>query len=295
MPRRTARRQRASRPAESSLDFVEDKDRTVFVAPFAQHAQERSRCRNKSPFTRHGFDDHRGHIRFADVGVRDFLEELERLATQTTRQRARKFSRTQRRFAAYTRPAIKIGKRRTIDFRRKRTESAFVGIRFSRQRHGHVSAAMEGVLETDHRLALGVSTRELDRVLHGFGARVGEKCFLRKIPRCTFVQPLGHCDVTLIGDHIDARVEKLVRLRFGRGDDRWLAMPEIGHPDPAGKIEKSVPVDIGDGRSACLRRHDGRSMERTRRDMFRTIGKNRLAPRSRHRRFEADRRHDELL
>ena len=164
-----------SGPTESGLDLVEDEDRTMFVAPLAQHAQKGRGHGNETPLARHGFDDHRGNVRLADVGMGDFLESFERLTAQTPRQSARQFPRTHRCFAVHTRPAVKIRKRCAVDFRGERTEPAFVGIRFSRERHGHVSAAVKRMLKADHCLTFGVGARKLDRVFHRLSSRVGEK------------------------------------------------------------------------------------------------------------------------
>ena len=83
---------------------------------------------------------------------------------------------------------------------------------------------MEGMLEANHRLALGVSAGKLDRILHRLRPRTSQEGLLGKIPRRPRIEPLGHLHIALVGHHINARVEKFVGLRFHRRDHRWLTM-----------------------------------------------------------------------
>ena len=269
-------------PTEPCLDLVEDKHHTMLVAPLAQHAQERRGRRNESPLARHRLNDHRGNIRLANIRARHFFKLREGFAAQTPRQRTRQFARTNRRRPINPRPPIKIRKRRAINFRRKRTKPAFVGIRLPGQRHRHVRASVERVLEANHRLTLRIRARKLDRVLHRLRPGAGEKRLLGKIPRRPRIEPLGHFDVALVSHHIDARVEKFIRLRLGRRHDGRLAMPEIRHPDPAGKIQERIAVQIRNRRPLRPFRHNRRRMKRSRRHVLGPLRKNRLTPRPGH-------------
>ena len=78
---------------------------------------------------------------------------------------------------------------------------------------------MEGMLEANHRLTLRKGPGKLDRILHRLRPRVGQKCFLGKIPRRPLIEPPRHVHITLVGHHIDARMEKFVGLRLGRRHD----------------------------------------------------------------------------
>ena len=123
----------------------------------------------KSAFAQHRLDDHGRDLVRADLIVHEIFELLEALARNRRRIRAR-------------RPAISIRERRAVDFTRERAQAGFVrGLR--RQRHRHVRAAVKSVIKSDDGLAARVRARDLDRVLDGFGAAVGEKGFLREIVR----------------------------------------------------------------------------------------------------------------
>ena len=211
--------EKRSGPTEARLDLVENQHHAMLIAPFAKHAQKRGRHRDEPALAGHRFDDHRRHIRLADVGLGDFGEPREGLRAQTPRQRTRQLPRTNRRLAVHPRPAVKIRERRAINFRRKRTEPTFVRIRLPGQSHRHIGAPMKGMLETNHRLALSVSAGKLDCIFHRLRPRAGQKRFLGKIPRRPLIEPPRHVHIALVGHHIDARVEKFVGLRLGRRHD----------------------------------------------------------------------------
>ena len=255
----------------------------MLIAPCAKHAQKRGRHRDEPALAGHRFDDHRRHIRLADVGLGDFGEPREGLRAQTPRQRTRQLPRTNRRLAVHPRPAVKIRERSAINFRRKRTEPTFVRIRLPGQSHRHIGAPMKGMLETNHRLALSVSAGKLDCIFHRLRPRAGQKRFLGKIPRRPLIEPPRHVHIALVGHHIDACVEKFIGLRLDRRHDRRFAMPQIRHPDPAGKIQKCIAIHIGDRRPLRPLRDNRRGMKRPRRHVLDPLGKHRPTPRPGHR------------
>ncbi len=86
---------------------------------------------------------------------------------------------------------IRHRKRHVINVAGERTEAHFVRRHFAGQRHRHVGAAMEAAAERDHRGTTRVSTRDLHRVLHGFGAGGDEHGLLRRRARRQRIELLG--------------------------------------------------------------------------------------------------------
>src|SRR2546430_7711190 len=103
---------------------------------------------------------------------------------------------------------------------------------------------MEGIVETNHSGPLCISARDLDRVLHGFGAGINEHGFFWKIPRCERIQFLGNGDVAFIWCNTETDVEKLVDLLSQGGDDAWRSLPHIQTADTAGEINETISVYV---------------------------------------------------
>ena len=68
--------------------------------------------------------------------------------------------------------AVGVRRRRAVHLRGEGAEAVLVGDDFRRQGHGQVGAAVEGVVERDHRRPSGCDTRDLHCVLDRLGARV---------------------------------------------------------------------------------------------------------------------------
>ena len=115
---------------------------------------------------------------------------------------------------------------------------------------------MERALERDHSLPAGVQTRELDCVLDRLGPGVEERAPARAFDRGERAKPFRQLDVGLVSDHGEVGVEKSLSLRVHGLDHPRVAVSDVQDADSAYEIEERVAVDVGDRRSARMRRDD---------------------------------------
>src|SRR3989337_3903870 len=100
---------------------------------------------------------------------------------------------------------------------------------------------MKGPQETDKLSATIMITRQFDRRLDAFGARIGHEGdgILFKggdqIQLLTQFDPLG---MVVISRNMD----KFFCLLLDSPHDLWMAVPRGSHCDPGGKIQEPVPV-----------------------------------------------------
>ena len=109
---------------------------------------------------------------------------------------------------------------------------------------------MEAALERDHRRALRVRARELDRVLDRLRAGVEERRLRRPGDRRPLEQPLGELDVGLVRDDREVGVREALELLLRRGDDLRVRVADVQAADAAGEVDERVAVDVGEQRAA---------------------------------------------
>ena len=126
---------------------------------------------------------------------------------------------------------------------------------------------MVGVGEGDHALPAGEGPGEFDSVLDRLGTGVGEERLGWPRAGHPGVEPFGHADIALVGDHVDACMDEPIERPADGRDDGGLAMAQIGDTDPGGEVEQLVAINVGDHRALGLGRHDRRDVEGTVRDL----------------------------
>ena len=105
-------------------------------------------------------------------------------------------------------------------------------------------AAVKSAGERDDRGALRRVTRDLDRVLDGFGARGQENGFLRRRSRRELVQRFGQRDVTFVRRDLETAVRDFLELRGHRGFHMRMHVPGVDHGDAAGEVHVAAAFDI---------------------------------------------------
>src|SRR5260370_36865466 len=103
-------------------------------------------------------------------------------------------------------PTIRIGERYAIDVAGKRLKAGLVWMRFAGERHGQQRSAMERILKANYRGTPGISTRDLDGVLHRLGTGVDAESFLGRFARRQRVQFFRESDVAFVRSHGTAQL-----------------------------------------------------------------------------------------
>ncbi len=166
-----------------------------------------------------------------------------------------------RRILQRIRAAIAIRVWNPIYLGRKRLEAGLIWMRLAGHRHRHVGSAVKRVFKGNDRGAARVGARDLHRIFGGFGARVHEQCFLWAFDWDDRIQPLANGDVALIRQHVEAGVEKAIKLTANCVDDGGSAVPGIEAANASRKIDQTVAVYVFDDRAFRLRNKDRRGME----------------------------------
>ncbi len=140
--------------------------------------------------------------------------------------------------------AVEVGIGQAVDLGGEGSEAELVGLDLAGHRHAEERAAVEGVLEDQHRLAAGRPAGDLHRVLDRLDAAVGEQRLLGEGTRNGAVETLGELDVALVGGHREAAVGESPELGACRLDDRRMSVADVQRPDAAGEIDEGVAVDV---------------------------------------------------
>ena len=111
--------------------------------------------------------------------------------------------------------AIGVGEGQPVDVGGVRAEAGLVGQRLAGQGQRQQRAAVEAVLEAEHRAAPGVAARDLDRVLHRLGAGGQQQGALVERARHQAAQRLRDGDVAFVADDLKAGVGAACRLAAG--------------------------------------------------------------------------------
>ena len=144
---------------------------------------------------------------------------------------------------AFRRP-VHVRNRQTHDFRRERAEAALEQAVLAGETQGQKRAAVIPAFETNDRWPPGVLARQLDGVLHGLGAAVGENRLLAEVSRSELVQELRKPDIRLVRRHQRAWMDALRSLLLNGPDHGSRRMPHGQHADAAGQIDERVAVGV---------------------------------------------------
>lgn len=109
---------------------------------------------------------------------------------------------------------------------------------------------MVRLVDHEHGGTTGVGPRDLDGVLHGFGAGAEQRGALVEVAGCVLVQPLRDADEALVLGHHEARVREPVELRGDLGAHDRVRRPHTGHRDAGCEVDEGVPVDVLERRGA---------------------------------------------
>ena len=162
--------------------------------------------------------------------------------------------------------AISIRERGAIDLGAERREALAI-TDLAGHRHREVRPAVERVLEDHDALPLRVGPRDLDGVLDGLGAAIGEERLLREAPGSEPIQSLRELDVALVRHDVEARVQEPLGLRLARRGRRPRAYargssrqcPTRNRANDCRRRPRARPRALGTRRWAC------REMARARR------------------------------
>ena len=116
-------------------------------------------------------------------------------------------------------------------------------------------APVEGAVERDHMLALGVVTRQLERGFHRLGAGVAVVDPVRPFHGRDFREPLGERDHALVIKIGARHVDEFRRLLLDGRDHLRMAVAGGDHGDAGGKIEELVAVHVFDDEAAAALGH----------------------------------------
>jgi hypothetical protein len=221
------------RAAVARLDLVHDHQDTVLVAQLAQLPQVEVRERYESALPADRFDyDPRDAARVHRANERP-LDGREAVALATARA------------VPARRAAVGVGRRHPVDLGDERPEALLVRVGLAREGHREHRAAVEGVLEGDHRRTPRVVARDLDSVLDRLGPRVDEERALLGVPGDKRVEPLGELYVLLVLRDVEAGVGEPLCLLPDRLDNPRVRVPDVHNPDAAAEVYERVAVHVG--------------------------------------------------
>ena len=144
------------------------------------------------------------------------------------------------------RAAERVRERRPVDLGCVRTERLLVRHDLGGEGEPEQRAAVEGLVERDHRGPACRRARDLDRVLDGLRARVHEHRTLLVVAGRTGRELLAHRDVALVGRDLEAGVDEVGGLLRDRVDDRRVRVADVHHCDARAEIDQPVAVDVLD-------------------------------------------------
>ncbi|MCY1420806.1 hypothetical protein D9M71_364400 [compost metagenome] len=107
-------------------------------------------------------------------------------------------------------------------------------------------AAVEAAVEGDHRAAPGGGADDLQGVLGGLGAAVGEHAGQAVGHRHEARQGRQQLAVALVGQRVECRVGQPPGLPAHRLDDARVAVAEVEHADAADEVDVALALGIPD-------------------------------------------------
>jgi hypothetical protein len=139
----------------------------VVAAPLRQRGQEAGRRDDEAALALDRFDDDRGRVLLANLGMNLVGDIAESLCLAVL-------------FAA--RPAVGVGHRHAVELGGEGPELVLVGHVLGRHRQRQVGASVVGVIEGDDRILAGVVPGHLDRILDRLCPGVEERRALLVVP-----------------------------------------------------------------------------------------------------------------
>jgi len=109
---------------------------------------------------------------------------------------------------------------------------------------------------------LGVDAGDLDGVFDGLGAGVHQDGFFREVAGSEGVEFFGDGNVALIGSDGEAKMEVLLELFRGGGEDAGRVVADVEAADTTGEIEIAIAVDVFDGGAVGARGENWRGVRR---------------------------------
>ena len=185
--------------------------------------------------------------------------------------------------------AIDVGHRQPHDLRGERAHAFLEEAVLAREAQREQRAAVIRALETDDGRPPGVRARRLHRVLHRFGAAVGQQRLLGEGAGCHLVQQLAHAHVRFVGAHQRAHVHELLRFLVHRLDDGGRAVADGQRADAAHEVDEGVAVDVVHERAFRALDHDIGRLTEAGRNGRRAASQHRPALRAGHLRLQLNR------
>jgi len=241
--------------ADAGLHLVVDPQRADLGGVRLQAGEEVPRRRDEAAFAGDGLDHERRHLLLADA-VLDLLLEGGQCSLAGL-------------FLGLGAPRVAVVVRvlSPVDLRGARHHPRLVRMRLVGERQGHVGAAVEGVRERHDAGTLGVGAGDLDGVLDGLGAGVGQEGLLRGRAGSQGVEPLGQLDVGGVHADREAEMLELLDLALDGFDHARMRVAEVHDRDPRAEVQVALAVDVPDVRSLPANR-----MERVHADSGRGHG-----------------------
>src|ERR1700687_3691609 len=230
---------------KTRLHFVSDEENPMLAANLLQEHEVILRRNDEPAFAKDRLRDDRGHRLRRYAALERVLEMMRKCFRRRT-------------FLG----AIRISERNAIHIAGERLKARFVGMGLAGERHGQQCAAMESVLEANYRRALGISPRDLDRVLHRFRAGIEDDRFLGSLSGGKRVQFFRQRDIAFVRSHREAEVQVLLELFPQCRHHARRAVADVETTNPAGKIEIAIAVHILERRAFRGRHENGRAVVR---------------------------------
>ena len=209
---------------KSGLNFVRDQHNAMFIADLAQCAHQLRRRGAETALPLYRFQNYCGDARGFDLGFKELLQRRQRLLQRDAMQL--------------------IGERNVIDLGREWAKTHFVGRNLTGQRHPHHGAAMKTAAKRNHARTSGGGPRNLDRILHCFGAGREQGSFFREIARRPTIDFFSQLHIAGIRHDLVCGMGKLFKLLLDRRNNFRMAMPGVEDGDPTGEINEATPFNI---------------------------------------------------
>ena len=196
---------------------------------------------DETTFALDGLDDGRRYARRVDHGGELPLDGFQGLPANFLRMRA----------------PVGVRERHPVHLRRERPEPPLVRLVPAGKCHREQRPAVERAVEADDGRPPGERPRELDRVLHRFGARVEERHLA--VPAAAQPhQALRQLHVGLVRDHREVGVREPLRLPPDGLHHPGVRVADQLAPQAAREVQHGVAVHVGEGGTRRAIDHDRR-------------------------------------
>ena len=224
--------------SHAGLDFVDDQQDAVLVADAAEFLEESGGRGKVSAFALDGFDDDGGALFGRKLGAEDPVFDvaggvagvLLGIGSGGT--------------------AIEVGIGGVDDSgHERRKAAALLGLGAGERERAH-GASVEGSVEGDDVLALGVVASEFECGLDGFGAGVAVVDAVRAGHGRDLREAGGEFGELRVVEVGAGHVEQLGCLFLDGGDDLGMTVAGRGHGDSGGEVEELVAIHVLDDDAA---------------------------------------------